>query len=133
DTFMADVTPGDQLTLSTSRGNFSIKAVSHPSKPERAIVGIASSMLYYLSKIGLGAFWDTQLYTTLNWALLLLVNLAVVNMLPISLLDGDRFLQYFFQKYAKKNGWLMNLFNGVSMFLLVANMTLTLGSGLVSF
>ncbi|MCW4020004.1 MAG: site-2 protease family protein, partial [Candidatus Bathyarchaeota archaeon] len=31
DTFMADVTPGDQLTLSTSRGNFSIKAVSHPS------------------------------------------------------------------------------------------------------
>lgn len=129
DRFMANVTPGDRLVLGTSEGDVTITAVTHPQKTGKAIVGFVSSMLYYPSRLGLGYFWDTQLYTSLNWVFLLLVNLAVINMLPIPFLDGDRFLHYFLQKYAKKD-WMKTFLNAFSIFLISANMALTLESGL---
>jgi len=131
--FMANVAPGDRLILSTSRGDVSITAVSHPDELNTAIIGVKASTIYYPSRLGLGFFWDVQLYTALNWISLLLMNLAIVNMLPIPLLDGDRFLQSFLQKYAKRNNWMKIFFNAASLFLIAANMALSMGSGLFSF
>ena len=129
---MANVTPADKLILSTSRGDLLIASSSDPDDPDRAVIGLTSSMPYVASRLGLGFFWDTQLYTTLNWMFVLLVNLAIINMLPIPLFDGDRFLQYFFQKYGKGD-WIKMLFNAASLFLIAANMALTMTSGLFPF
>jgi Zn-dependent protease len=128
---MANVTPGDRLILGTSRGDRPITSSFDPDDPERAIIGITSFMPYYRSRLGLGFFWDTQLYTTLNWMFVLLANLAIINMLPIPLFDGDRFLQYFFQKYGK--GWMKTFFNVISLFLITTNMALSMTSGLFPF
>jgi membrane-associated protease RseP (regulator of RpoE activity) len=133
DEYMANVAPGDQLVLSTSRGDVPVIAASHPEKPGKAIIGFVSYMLYYPSRLGLGYFWDTQLHTTLNWVFLLLVNLAIVNMLPIPLLDGDHFLNYFLQKYARKNNWIRMFFNAASLFLIATNMALSIESGFFPF
>jgi len=129
---MADVTPGDRLLLSTSKGDLPISSSFDPDDPDRAVIGITSSMPYLASRLGLGFFWDTQLYTTLNWMFVLLVNLAIINMLPIPLFDGDRFLQYFFQRYGKKS-WMKTFFNVLSLFLIGANMALSMTSGLFPF
>lgn len=129
---MANATPGDRLILSTSKGDLTIASTSDPDDPDRAVIGITSSMPYFASRLGLGFFWDTQLYTTLNWMFVLLINLAIINMLPIPLFDGDRFLQYFLQKYGKRD-WIKTLFNVLSLFLIGANMALSMTSGLFPF
>ena len=130
--FMANVTPGERLFVATNRGEVVITTARHPSKSGKAIIGITASMPYFKSRADLDVFWDTQFFTTLNWMFILLVNLAVMNMLPIPFLDGDRFLQYFFQRYAKDR-LLRMLFNAFSLFLIVANMMLTFGSNMFSF
>ena len=129
---MVNVTPGDGLILGTSRADLPISSASDPDETDRAIIGIVSSMPYYESRLRLGFFWDTQLYTTLNWMFVLLANLAIINMLPIPFFDGDKFVQYFFQKYGKK-GWMKTFFNAVSLFLIAANMALSVTSGLFPF
>ena len=129
---MDNVTPGDRLVLSTSRGDLLMASGSDPDDPDRAVIGITSSMPYFVSRLGLGFFWDTQVYTTLNWMFFLLVNLAIISMLPIPLFDGDRFLQYFLQKYGKGDQMKM-FFNAASLFLIVANMALSMTSGLFPF
>jgi membrane-associated protease RseP (regulator of RpoE activity) len=133
DSFMAGVVPGEKLVLSTSRGEVPITASSHPSIPGKAIIGLTASMLYHQSRLSLGVYWDTQAYTLMSWMFLILINIAIINMLPIPFLDGDRFLRFFLQGYIKKDKWLGTFFNGVSLFLLVANMALTLEHGLLSF
>jgi membrane-associated protease RseP (regulator of RpoE activity) len=125
--FMSNVTAGENLVLTTSKGEVLIAAASYQSVPGKAIIGLAASMPYHQGRLSLGTYWDIQSYTLLNWMLLLLVNLAVINMLPIPFLDGDRFLRFFLQKYVKKDAWLGTFFNGLSLFLLVANIAFTLG------
>ncbi len=125
--FMANVRPGERLTVSTSKGNITVTTISSPENKERAIIGIVSPfLLYYPSRLGLGFFWDVQLYLTLNWLFLVLVNIALFNMLPIPLLDGDRFLQCLLEKFAEKGDAVKKFFNLLSIFLLVANMALSL-------
>ena len=68
----------------------------------------------------------------LNWMFVLLVNVAIINMLPIPFFDGDRFLQYFLQKYGKRD-WMRTFFNVVSLFLIAANMILSVTSGVFQF
>lgn len=132
--FMANVTPATRLLLSTSRGSVPINAAPDPDEPGRAIIGIRSPVvLYYPSRLGLGFFWDVQLYTALNWMFILLTSLAVFNMLPIPLLDGDKFLRYFLQSFTKKDKLMKTFLNTVSLFLVAANMVLSVGSGLFPF
>ena len=129
---MADVEVGDELVLSTSRGDVSMTAGADPDEPDRPILGIVSSLPYCPSRISLGFFWDIQLYVALNWTFLVLVNIAVLNMLPIPFFDGDRFLQYFLQRFVERHDQAKMLFNMLSLFLLAANMTLTMSFGFFS-
>jgi membrane-associated protease RseP (regulator of RpoE activity) len=131
--YMTNVSPGDSLILSTSRGDIPITAASHPEEAEKAIIGFVSYMLYYPSRLGLGFFLDTHLHTTLNWVFLILVSVAIVNMLPIPLFDGDKFLGSFLQKYVGKEKWIRTFFNAAALFLIVANIVLSMESGLFNF
>ncbi|MEM2309291.1 MAG: site-2 protease family protein, partial [Candidatus Bathyarchaeia archaeon] len=125
--FMLRVKPGDRLILSTSLGERVVTAAPNPNDANRAIIGIISpSLLYYPSRLGLGFFWDTQLYLVLNWLFLVLVNVAIFNMLPIPLLDGDRFLQCLLNRLSAKGDLIKKFFNILSIFLIAANITLSL-------
>ncbi|MEM2913618.1 MAG: site-2 protease family protein [Candidatus Bathyarchaeia archaeon] len=125
--FMSNVKPGDRLIASTSRGNITITTIPSPDDARRAIIGIISlPLLYYPSRLGLGFFWDIQVYLTLNWLFIVLVNVAVFNMLPIPLFDGDKLLQCLLEKAARKSNVLKKLFNILSIFLIAANMALNI-------
>jgi len=125
--FMSSVNPGDKLTVSTSRGNITTIATSSPDDPRRAIIGIVSPfLLYYPSRLGLGFFWDTQIYLVLNWLFLILVNVAVFNMLPIPLLDGDKFIQCLLERITTKGDVIKKFLNVLSILLIAANISLGL-------
>lgn len=121
--FMSDIRPGDTIIVSTNRGDFTIRTIPSPDDSNKAIIGIVSPILqYYPSRIGLSPFWNIQVYLTLNWLLLILVNVAVFNMLPIPLLDGDRFLQCLLERIAGRSDALRRFFNVLSLLLIAANM-----------
>jgi len=124
--FMSNIKPGDNLVISTSKGDITIVAAPNPDNPQRAIIGIVSPILtYYPSRLGLGFFWDIQLYLILNWLLLVLINVAVFNMLPIPLLDGDKFIQCLLEKITVKGEVIRKILNTLSIFLIAANMLLS--------
>ncbi|MCD6465025.1 site-2 protease family protein [Candidatus Bathyarchaeota archaeon] len=125
--FMTDVKPGERLVVSTSRGNITIVTASSPENASRAIIGIVfPSLPYYPSRLGLGFFWDVQIYLILSWLFIVLVNIAIFNMLPIPLLDGDKFIQCLLEKFADKGKLVKKFFNLLSLFLIVINMALSL-------
>lgn len=126
--FLSKVKPGERILVSTSRGDFLIATISSPNNSSRAIMGIMFPLLiYYPSRLGLGAFWDIQLYLALNWLFILSVSVAIFNMLPIPTLDGDRFLQCLLQKLPSGGEWMKKFFNIFSIFLLAANVILSYG------
>jgi len=125
--FMANVKPREKLVVSTNKGNITIETIPSPENASRAIIGIVfPSLLYYPSRLGLGFFWDVQTYLTLNWLFIALVNVAIFNMLPIPLLDGDRFIQCLLEKFADKGMLVKKFFNALSLFLIIVNMALSL-------
>ncbi|MCX8171728.1 MAG: site-2 protease family protein [Candidatus Bathyarchaeota archaeon] len=126
--FMSNVKPGDRLVVSTNRGDFLIVSARSPEDERKAIIGILSPYLpYYPSLIGFGYFWDIQVYLTLQWLFIVLVSVAIFNMLPIPMLDGDKFLQCLFEGAAKTGSKVLKrFFNALSLFLLIANIMLGL-------
>ncbi|MEM1606826.1 MAG: site-2 protease family protein [Candidatus Bathyarchaeia archaeon] len=128
--FMSNVKPGDKLVVSTSKGDFLIETARSPEDEYRAIIGILPPYLsYYPSILGLGYFWDTQIYITFHWLFLVLINVAIFNMLPIPMLDGDKLLQCLIERALRKGGEaLKKFFNAFSLFLIIANIMLSMRS-----
>ncbi|MEM3479137.1 MAG: site-2 protease family protein [Candidatus Bathyarchaeia archaeon] len=126
--FMSRAKPGDRLMVSTSKGNFLITVIQSPEDKDKAIIGLLSPYIpYYRSRLGLSSFLDTQIYLTLSWLLSVLFSVVIFNMLPIPMLDGDRFLQCLIEKASEKSyAFLKKFFNVLSLFLMVANMAVSL-------
>jgi membrane-associated protease RseP (regulator of RpoE activity) len=125
--FMSGVKPGEKVLVATSRGNFTILTVLSPEDGGKAIIGIMlPSLLYYPSRLGLGFFWDIQIYLILNWLFLISINVAIFNMLPIPALDGDKFLQCLLQGFSERSMLIKKFFNIFSIFLIAVNMALSL-------
>lgn len=126
--FMSNVKPGDKLVVSTNKGDFLIESARSLEDEHRAIIGILSPYLsYYPSRLRLGYFWDTQIYITLYWLFMVLINVAIFNMLPIPMLDGDKFLQCLIERaFRKGGGALKKFFNAFSLFLIIANIMLSI-------
>ena len=126
--FLSNVKPGEKIVVSTNRGDFYITTAPSPENSSRGIIGIMlPSLTYYPSRLGLGAFWDIQLYLILNWLFILSVSVSVFNMLPIPALDGDKFLQCLLQKLPSGGDWIKKFFNIFSIFLFAANILLSYG------
>ncbi len=131
---MSKVRPGQILILGSSRGGIEINAAADPNNASRAIIGIISpALLYYPSRLNLGYYLDVQLYLTLNWLFTILVNLAIFNMLPIPFLDGDQYIGLVLQRFKGKGDSFRKFLNVLSIFLIAANMILSLGGGLLPF
>lgn len=119
--FMLNVRPGDEIIVSTSKGNIVVRAAPSPDGGDRAIIGLVSSIPYHPSRFGLGHIIDTQLYLMLNWLFIVLMSVAIFNMLPIPYLDGDKMLQCLTERAPVMGGALRRALNMLSIFLLLAN------------
>ena len=93
---MAPVTPGQVVVLQTNNGTFTIRTAPDPSNSSHALMGIGglTDLTIYQPKF---PFLSSNLPMIFGraefWLSGLLVSVGVINMLPIPVLDGDKFLE----------------------------------------
>ncbi|MDP2673049.1 MAG: M50 family metallopeptidase, partial [Nanoarchaeota archaeon] len=103
-----EYSPGDEVNIKTTEGNYDIVLGEHPLNPEEPWLGIffqksqkgtflgkvigflsvKKPNIYYESEIG-GA--GDFIYDFLWWLVLISFSVALVNMLPMGIFDGGRF------------------------------------------
>ncbi len=88
---MRSVEPGDNITLNTSKGMFTITAAENPDNPERAFIGI--SWLPYNQLTGFILPLMNFLFWSLFWIFFINLNISLVNVLPMAPFDGWRMLK----------------------------------------
>lgn len=104
--FMAQIKPDTSLAVLTSRGRFELTTSTDPGNSTRAILGVTqlSDHVTYLAKLGfLSSNLPRQLFNLEFWIYFVTLNVALVNMLPLFPLDGDRFLLALAQALGVKN------------------------------
>jgi membrane-associated protease RseP (regulator of RpoE activity) len=92
---MSSVSPGTQVTIATLRGDFRIVTGADPKNSSRAIIGVnLSELIIYTGKYPLlpGNLPNVLLYME-YWIANVFISVAFINMLPLYVFDGDRFLE----------------------------------------
>jgi len=93
---MAGVSPDNQITVSTLRGDFRIITKADPKNASRGIMGVSPlrDVITYTGKFRL--LPDNLPYHILRlefWASIVFLSVAIINMMPLYFFDGDRFLE----------------------------------------
>ncbi len=106
---MRDVEVGAELNLTVLKNNkvqyVPITTVADPDNSSRAIVGLPPTGLgssYLPSRLGLEQYASINLYWTLFWTYVFAFSVAVINMLPLYPMDGERVLYYPLERFVKK-------------------------------
>ncbi len=94
--FMYSAPAGASLTVHTLRGSFNITLAASPANASRGYIGIYGAD-YWTPRPGWewvpgGPMFVFHLGRTLSWVFLILISVALLNLLPIPALDGDRLL-----------------------------------------
>jgi membrane-associated protease RseP (regulator of RpoE activity) len=92
---MSVVSPGMQVTVATLRGDFRIVTRADPKNSSRAMMGVTlSEFIIYTGRYPLlpSNLPNVLLYAE-YWIATVFVSVAFINMLPLYVFDGDRFLE----------------------------------------
>lgn len=89
--YMNNAVPNSTLTVTTGRGDFTIKTQANPQYPTKALIGIVPFDYFAPKAQALPKTLPYQVYMTENWMNMILINVGLVNMLPIGPLDGGKF------------------------------------------
>ncbi|MBN2229787.1 MAG: site-2 protease family protein [Candidatus Thorarchaeota archaeon] len=93
--FMADAPAGAQLTIHTLDGNHTIILAANELNTSKGYIGVFGAD-YWEPKPGWDLFLDPMFIfhsqQIILWCYIILISLAVFNLLPIPLLDGDGLL-----------------------------------------
>lgn len=92
---MSGVSPGTGVTISTPRGDFLVTTDADPKNSSRAILGVTPirDLITYSGRLPL--LPENLPYHLLRvefWVSIVFVSVAIINMLPLYMFDGDRFL-----------------------------------------
>jgi membrane-associated protease RseP (regulator of RpoE activity) len=93
---MSGVAPGTQVTISTLRGNFLIVTDADPKNSSRAILGVSPirDLITYSGRLPfLPENLPYHLLRVEFWISIVFVSVAIINMLPLYMFDGDRLLE----------------------------------------
>jgi membrane-associated protease RseP (regulator of RpoE activity) len=129
--YMSKVNPGNLLKLSVLFHNGTsetVNVITTPlsSNPGHAIVGI-NIFDYYAPKAGwLPRQGPLYTYLQLSWIWLLAINVAILNMLPLYPLDGDKFLFSIVERFKRGAGSKIRLLTSALLLtILASNVILT--------
>jgi membrane-associated protease RseP (regulator of RpoE activity) len=101
--FMKKVLPNSVLLVSTNKGNFLLNLKHSLENSSRAIIGIYS-FNYYEPRFSLFPIqMPYYIYMLGNWMQTIFISVALINMLPLYPLDGDRFLDVILKMLSIKN------------------------------
>ena len=97
--FMRRAPANSTLIVSLLRGDVVVRSSFHPLNASRAFLGVRT-FDYYPPRAWasvLTHMFPWHLYNFLSWFEILSVSAALINMLPIPVLDGNRFFEALFQ------------------------------------
>jgi membrane-associated protease RseP (regulator of RpoE activity) len=127
-----NITSGQNLTFSTSRGNITVTAETNSSG--KVSFGIYASNYYPLRLLEFSPIVTVNLDMFLNWLFLISGSVAIFNMLPLYPFDGDKFVYYSLENIVKKRLREVRIFYNIVCFSLIAlNIALTFITGLAPF
>ncbi len=94
--FMADAPAGAPVTIHTLTDSFNITLTGNPANASRGYIGIYGAD-YWEPKPGWewipgGPMYAFHMYQILTWCFIILVSIAIFNLLPIPVFDGDKLL-----------------------------------------
>jgi len=133
--YLIHVSPNQTLVFNTSCGPIVLVTAKHPANSSRGYIGVYTFNYYpaknVFSKI-LGTMVPYHLFEVINWTFLLSLSLAIFNMLPVPLFDGERVVSDIIKEWAKKRDageklprMLRITFAMLSISLLILNFILT--------
>ena len=127
--FMTHVAPNTRLVVATSRGEFRLVTAPDPGNKTRAILGVTqlSNHVKYVPKFSfLSADLPRQLFNLEFWIHFVTTSVAMINMLPLFPLDGDRYLLALLQSLGIKNAKAVrSTMSAFSFLILVMNLFLS--------
>ena len=127
--YMAQVKPGSTVTISTSRGELGLVTAPDPNNGTHAVLGVTqlTDHIVYSPKLSfLSPDLPRQLYNVQFWIYFVTVNVALINMLPLFPLDGDRFLIALLGSLGVRNGKMIrSAMSAFSFAILALNLVLS--------
>lgn len=129
DRVLSSIPPGSNISVSVLRGDKIITTflvtASNPIDETKSFMGV-EILDYHPSSIPWlkgEVYWHWIL--SLDWLRLISISVAMINMLPIPLLDGSGFMRAIIEGLLKDkkrlNDILMSILSSISLFLLLAN------------
>lgn len=92
--FMSAVIPGQEIVIGTQRGTFNVKTAADQSNSTHALIGIgglADDIVYVPKYVGFSSEFPPALLHAEIWLYIVLISVALINMLPLTPFDGDKF------------------------------------------
>lgn len=127
--YMAQVKPGSTVTISTSRGELGLVTAPDPNNGTHAVLGVTqlTDHIVYSPRLSfLSPDLPRQLYNVEFWIYFVTVNVALINMLPLFPLDGDRFLIALLGSLGVRNGKMIrSAMSAFSFAILALNLVLS--------
>ena len=101
----ADLKPGDTVTVTVQRDGqllqLPVEIMPSPDDPDKGLVGIMRDSAFY-KPIYNFIEWDPQVSMFLLWLWMISFFIGIINMLPLPILDGGKFIYTIIEKKASE-------------------------------
>ena len=100
-----DLKPGETVTVTVNRDGqqleFPVEIMPSPDDPDKGLVGIMRDNAFY-KPIYNFIEWDPQVSMFLLWLWMISFFIGIINMLPLPILDGGKFIYTIIEKKASE-------------------------------
>jgi len=101
----ADLKPGDVVTVTVQRDGqilqLPVEIMPSPDDPDKGLVGIMRDSTFYKPVYNF-IEWDPQVSMFLLWLWMISFFIGIINMLPLPILDGGKFIYTIIEKKASE-------------------------------
>jgi len=101
----ADLKPGDIVTVTVQRDGqllqLPVEIMPSPDDPDKGLVGIMRDSAFYKPVFNF-IEWDPQVSMFLLWLWMISFFIGIINMLPLPILDGGKFIYTIIEKKASE-------------------------------
>ena len=100
-----DLRPGETVTVTVNRDGqqleFPVEIMPSPDDPDKGLVGIMRDNAFYKPVYNF-IEWDPQVSMFLLWLWMISFFIGIINMLPLPILDGGKFVYTIIEKKASE-------------------------------
>jgi len=100
-----DLKPGETVTVTVQRDEqllqFPVEIMPSPDDPDKGLVGIMRDNAFYKPVYNF-IEWDPQVSMFLLWLWMISFFIGIINMLPLPILDGGKFIYTIIEKKASE-------------------------------